>query len=107
MDNNEALALWLDEIGDHEYSYDFSGKKIKREDYQNDNQVGWVVTYIKPLALGGEKNKGNVIIMNQNTNEQKGLNYPEFSVDHKKFRALYNEKGDFHYIEEILEEDDD
>lgn len=106
MDRSEALQIWLDEIGDHEYSYDFSGRKIKRDEYMVDNQVGWIITFIKPLALGGQNNKGNIIIMNHNTWEQKGNQYPEFTIDHKKYIAQYDVKDDFHYIEEILAEED-
>jgi len=106
MTKEDALAIWLDEIGNQEYSYDFSGRKIKREDYMVDNQVGWVVTYIKPIELGGMANKGNIIIMNYLTKEQKGMNYPEFIIDYKHYIAQYDKKGDFHYIEEILEEED-
>jgi hypothetical protein len=107
MEKNKALELWLDEIGNQAYSYDFSGKKIKMDDYLEKNEVGWTVTYIKPLELGGEKNKGNVIIMHYRTQEEKGLNYPEFCVGHKKYIAQYDVKGDFYYIEEFLDEEDD
>lgn len=107
MEKKEALELWLDEIGDRQYSYDFSGKKIKRDDYLEKNEVGWVVTYIKPLSIGGNKDKGNVIIMHHRTMEEKGTNYPEFIIGHKKYICHHDEKGDFYYIEEFLDEEDD
>jgi|SRR5690554_4523485 len=107
MDSKKALELWLDEIGEQMYSYDFSGKKIKKDDYNIKNQVGWVVTYIKPIELGGKKNKDNVIIMHHRTHEEKGLNYPKFIIDHTSYICRYDEEEDFHYIEEILDEDDD
>ena len=31
MKKEIALQVWADEIGDQEYAYDFSGRKIKRE----------------------------------------------------------------------------
>ena len=60
---DEAMKLWLHEMGDKEYSYDFAGKKIKRNDYLVDNQVGWVISYLKPLELGDKDNIGNIVIM--------------------------------------------
>ena len=33
----EALELWVREMGDKEYSYDFTGRKIKREEYLEKN----------------------------------------------------------------------
>ena len=107
MEKKEALELWLDEIGDIQYSYDFSGKKIKRDDYLLQNEVGWVISYVRPLELGGPKDKGNVRIMHHRTMEEKGLNYPEFTIGHKKYIAHHDEKGNFYYIEECLTEDDD
>ena len=38
MTKEEALLLWLDEIGDNLYAYDFSGKKIKKTDYLMNNK---------------------------------------------------------------------
>ena len=107
MKKEDAIALWLDEIGDTQYAYDFSGKKIKRDDYLEKNQVGWVVSYVKPIALGGTQDKGNVMIMHHRTHDEKGLHYPEFSIGHKKYIAHHEEKGDFYYIEECLNEEDD
>ncbi len=108
MTKEEALLLWLDEIGDNLYAYDFSGKKIKKTDYLMNNEVGWVISYIKPPKLGGAKTKGNIIIMHHRTEEEKGNNYPEFMIGHKKYTAFYEAKDDFYYIEEnLLEEDED
>jgi hypothetical protein len=107
MKKEEALALWLDEIGDTAYAHDFSGKKIKRDDYLEKNEVGWVVSYIKPLSLGGTKDKGNVIIMHHRTQDEKGTLYPEFAIGHKKYIAHHDVKGDFYYIEECLSDEDD
>lgn len=107
MTKEQALSLWLDEIGDLVYAYDFSGKKIKRDDYNIKNEVGWVVSYIKPISLVGPKNKGNVIIMHHRTEEEKGNNYPAFLIGHKKYLAHYESKDDFYYIEEDLVEEDD
>ena len=41
----------MHEYGNKKYAYDFTGKKIKQTEYQQ-NQVGWVITYMKPLELG-------------------------------------------------------
>ena len=38
---------------------------------------------------------------------EKGYNYPNFSVGHKKYRICYEENKDYYYIEEIVEEDDE
>ena len=99
MDKQEALKLWNKEIGQKEYSYDFAGRKIKRSDYLEKNQVGWVVSFVKPLELGGPNDEGNIIILNHNTAYEKGMNYPEFEIVGIKYRACYDEKGDFYYIQ--------
>lgn len=107
MEKEKAIILWLEEIGDSLYAYDFSGKKIKRDDYLVKNQVGWVISYIKPIDLGGEISKNNSMIMHHRTAEEKGLHYPEFTIDHKRYLAQYDAKGKFYYIEECLDEEDD
>lgn len=106
MDKVSALKVWQKEIGDKEYAYDFSGKKMNIDEYMIENQDGWVVTHIMPLKQGGKDNDGNIIIMHYLTYIQKANNYPEFKIDHNYYKAVYNEKGDFHYIEEILPEED-
>ena len=40
MSKDEAIKLWQNEMGDKEYAYDFTGKKIKRSDYLVKNQDG-------------------------------------------------------------------
>ena len=50
MDRSEALKIWEHEFGDLDYAYDFVGRKIKREDYDVENQVGWIVGYMRPLS---------------------------------------------------------
>lgn len=104
---NDALKLWEAEIGDKEYSYDFHGKKIKRADYLEKNQVGWVITYLKPLELGGPNNIGNIIIMHHRTAEEKALNYPKFQIDSLEYVVQYDKKKDFYYVEKVLDDDDD
>jgi len=104
---NEAMEIWLHEMGDKEYSYDFTGRKIKRSDYLVKNQVGWVISYLKPLELGGADNIGNIIIMHHHTYEEKGLQYPKVIIDDKEYLIYYNAKDDFYYIERIVADDDD
>lgn len=103
----DALKLWQNEMGNKEYAYDFSGKKIKCADYEVKNQVGWIATYLRPLEAGGTDNAGNIIIMHHRTFEEWNYQYPEFSLDLQKYIIHYEEKGDFYYIEKVLEEDED
>ncbi len=106
MDKNEALKIWEHEYGDHVYAHDVIGRKIKRSDYMVDNQVGWVVTYMRPLNKGGTKDEGNTIILHHHTAFEKGDRYPEFFVDSIKYAVKYEEDGDFYYIESSEERDD-
>ena len=40
MDKKEALQVWAHEYGmETEYARDITGRKIKRDDYQVENQV--------------------------------------------------------------------
>lgn len=107
MDKNKAMEIWLHEMGDKEYSYDFYGRKIKRSDYLEKNQVGWVITYLKPIELGGPDNIGNIIIMHHRTFEERGLQYPKITIENKEFLIHYMIKDDYYYIEKILPDDDD
>ncbi len=104
MTKDEALKVWQHEFGDVEYAYDFTGRKIKREDYLVENQVGWVVSYVLPLKLGGPKNEGNIIILNHNTEYEKADNFPEFEVVGVRYRIYHDEQDDFYYIEKIIED---
>lgn len=99
MDKKEALKIWEHEFGNAEYAYDFTGRKVKQSDYLIENQVGWVVSYVRPLELGGKHEEGNVIILNHNTAFEKGLNYPNFEVVGVKYIVRYDSKGDYYYIE--------
>ena len=99
MKKNEALLLWNVAFGDKEYAYDFAGRKMKKSDFGETNQVGWVVGFMRPIELGGKDYDGNTIIMHHNTLEEKGLNYPEFECLSKKYTVLDDEKEEFYYIE--------
>ena len=103
MTKEEALKVWLHEFGDCDYAHDFTGRKVKREDYQVENQVGWVVSYIKPLSLGGLNNTDNMIILNHNTAYEKADNYPDFEVVGVKYTIKYDSADDFYYIEKVLD----
>lgn len=99
MKKNDALKLWNLAFGDKEYAYDFAGRKMKKTDFEEKNQVGWVVGFMRPLELGGKDYDGNTIILHHNTLEEKGLDYPEFECLNKRFVVRYDEKEDFYYIE--------
>ncbi|MDD4057061.1 MAG: hypothetical protein PHF85_05385 [Bacilli bacterium] len=107
FDKKDAIKLWEAEMGNVEYAYDFSGKKIKKADYMENNEVGWVVTYLKPIELGGPTHIGNIIIMHQRTLEEKGLNYPNFTIVDQEYIIQHDEKGDFYYVEKVLSDDED
>ena len=100
---SEALIIWEHEFGDVEYAYDFTGRKVKKDDYLVENQVGWVVSFIKPLALGGPIDEGNIIILNHNTAYEKADNYPDFEVVGVKYTIKYDSAEKFYYIEKVLD----
>lgn len=106
-DLNKAMEIWLHEMGDKEYSYDFTGKKIKRSDYLEKNQVGWVISYLKPLELGGKDNIGNIIILHHRTLEEKGMQFPKVIIENQEYMIHHSEKEDYYYIEKILSDDED
>ena len=99
MDKKEALKIWEHEFGSLEYAYDITGRKIKRDDYMVNNQVGWVVAYMRPLSKGGKMDDGNTIILHHHTAYEKGENYPIFTVDCVEYSIQYDETDDFYYIE--------
>jgi len=97
----EALKIWEREFGSVDYAHDFTGRKIKKEDYGLENQVGWVVSYMKPISLGGLQNEDNEMIVHHITNYEKGENYPDFEVVGIKYHVGHDEKLDFYFIEKI------
>ena len=103
MTKEQALKIWLREFGDVDYAHDFTGRKIKREDYQENNQVGWVVAYMRPLSLGGLQNEDNDMIVHHITAYEKGDNFPQFEVVGVKYNVGYDEKGNFYFIEKVVE----
>lgn len=103
MTKELALKIWLREYGDCDYAYDFTGRKIKRDDYNIENQVGWVVAYMKPLSLGGQQNEDNDMIVHHITAYEKADNYPYFEVVGVKYKVGHDEKGDFYFIEKVIE----
>ena len=107
MDKIEALKIWDLEIKSKDYAYDFSGRKIKRSEFGEKNSVGWVIGYLFPLELGGKDYDGNRVIMHHETLEEKGLNYPEFSILHKKYIVTYDKNEDYYYIEKLNNNDFD
>ncbi len=102
MNKEQALKIWLHEFGDVDYAHDFSGRKVKRDDYLVENQVGWVVSYVMPLALGGIDNSENAIILNHITAYEKADNYPDFEVIGVKYTIKYDSNEDFYYIEKVI-----
>lgn len=94
-------------MGDKEYSYDFTGKKIKRSDYLIENQVGWLIAYLKPLEIGGSDNIGNIIILHHETFKAKGMQFPKVIINETEYLIHYVEKDDYYYIEKILPTDED
>lgn len=107
FDKKDALKLWDTEMGNKDYAYDFSGRKIKKTDYLEKNQVGWDITYMHPLEQGGPAHIGNIIIAHHMTIEEKGQNYPTFRIVDKDYIVRYDKTNDFYYIELVISEDDD
>jgi hypothetical protein len=97
--------IWMHEYGNKKYAYDFTGKKIKQTEYQQKNQVGWVITYMKPLELGGEANLSNTIIMHHRTFEERGSQYPLITIDNVEYQVIHCAKDDYYYIERVHDED--
>lgn len=107
MDKQEALKIWDYELKGKDYAYDFAGRKIKKTDFNQKNSVGWVIGYLFPLELGGKDYDGNRVIMHHETLEEKGLNYPEFSILQKKYKVNHDDKEDYYYIEKLTNSDYD
>ena len=107
ISKERALKLWKLEMADKEYAYDFSGKKIKKSDYLENNRVGWVVAYVRPLECGGQDNDNNTVIMHHETFEERNNQYPKFKIIKDEYEATYDEKNDFYYIEKVLADDFD
>lgn len=102
MVKEEALKVWNHEFGNVAYAHDFAGRKIKREDYGVENQVGWVVGYILPLKHGGKDDIENMVILHHSTAFEKGNHYPTFEVIGVKYKISYDKEDDYYYIEKDI-----
>ena len=102
ISKERALKLWKLEMADKEYAYDFSGKKIKKSDYLENNRVGWVVAYVRPLECGGQDNDNNTVIMHHETFEERNNQYPKFRIIKDEYEAKYDEKNDFYFSHSCL-----
>jgi hypothetical protein len=107
FNKEQAFSIWEHEMGKKEYAYDFSGRKVKVSSYLEDNQVGWVITHLRPLDQGGKNNMGNTIIMHHQTFEERAFRYPKFNIGEKEYLIHYKEQEDYYYIEELVNYDDD
>ena len=107
MDKQKALELWDVAFNGKDYSYDFANRKIKKTEYLEKNSVGWIIGYLYPLELGGKDYDGNWVIMHHETAEEKGLNYPKFTVLHREYTVLYDKKDDNYYIDKVSSGDID
>ena len=54
--------------------------------------MGWVVSYVCPLELGGPNNEGNTIILNHNTAYEKANHFPDFEVVGTKYTICHDEE---------------
>ena len=107
FNKEEALSIWEHEMGKKEYAYDFAGKKIKFDAYLKNNEVGWVITFLRPLSLGGSNNLNNIIIMHHRTFNERNDQYPKFTIDEKEYIVHHNVNEDYYYLEKIIDDDND
>ena len=92
FNKEEALKIWDHEFGNVLYAHDFTGRKVKKDDYLVENQVGWVVAYMKPLSLGGEQNEDNDMIVHHITAYEKADKKQESSKLSKSAVGHYQRK---------------
>lgn len=82
------MNLWNETYGTAESATDYTGRKIYRVAYGDDNsKYGWDIDHIRPRSKGGSNKKCNLEICHVTTNDEKGDSFPHWVANGKRFKA--------------------
>lgn len=87
LNKETAMRIWNISFGKETKAYDFAGRQIDKEAYNDRNSdYGWNVNYILPENKGGVTVDYNLICCHIKTNDEKADKFPLFKANEKTFK---------------------
>ncbi len=88
MSKFDLKKLWEEIYGNKKEVEDYTGRRIVESAIGNQNSKYCpTIDHIKPISKEGKDIKGNIVICNIMTNEEKGDNFPHWKANGKKYKA--------------------
>jgi CRISPR/Cas system Type II protein with McrA/HNH and RuvC-like nuclease domain len=96
-----ALELWVERNGSKTRVQDYSDRTMDKSAYGlQSSEYGWDIDHIRPESLGGGNNKGNLEICTIKTNQEKADNFPHWTANGKRFKAVKVKRNCYKIIED-------
>ena len=88
MSQYNLIALWEHVFPNQTEAYDYAGRRMLKSAIGNQNSKYCpTIDHIKPLSKDGKDIKGNIVICNILTNEEKGDSFPHWKANGKRYKA--------------------
>ena len=88
MSKFDLKKLWEEIYGNKKEVEDYTGRRMVKSAIGNQNSKYCpTIDHIKPLSKDGKDIKGNIVICNILTNEEKGDSFPHWKANGKRYKA--------------------
>ncbi len=89
MKKSRAMELWIKHFGNVESTKDFTGRKILKSAYNDNNSnQGWNLDHAIPFKVNKCNEDYNLLPVNIKTNEEKADDCPEFTAKGKHYKII-------------------
>lgn len=96
-----ALELWEERYGKQLRVKDYSGRWMDKAAYgQQGSKYGWNIDHIRPESLDGGNQKCNLEICTIKTNQEKDDNFPHWTANGKRFKAMATKNNCYEIVED-------
>ena len=88
MSKFDLKKLWEEIYGNKKEVEDYTGRRMVKSAIGNQNSKYCpTIDHIKPLSKDGKDIKGNIVICNILTNEEKGDSFPHWKANGKRYKS--------------------